>query len=166
MQEVIARSRQNLSRQLGLANFLQLQQACLSRSSAETFKLKVDNEVLSTSRGVIPALRPLSGSFPAVHGSASRVAASCRASHSVATPSIVPGPWKISTQHTTESLLLSHLLTCDSACRLVAIACTVPFILVDTESITGVGLGMLNGRLGLTPSFACATLLAQVWCPT
>ncbi len=31
----------------------------------------------------------------------------------------------------------------------------------------GVGLGMLNRRLGRpTPSFACASLLAQVWCPT
>ena len=28
------------------------------------------------------------------------------------------------------------------------------------------GLGMLNSRLGPTPSFACASLLAQVWCPT
>ncbi len=30
----------------------------------------------------------------------------------------------------------------------------------------GVELGMLNGRLGPTPSFASASLLAQVWCPT
>ncbi len=30
----------------------------------------------------------------------------------------------------------------------------------------GGGLGMLNSRLGPTPSFACASLLAQVWCPT
>ncbi len=27
------------------------------------------------------------------------------------------------------------------------------------------GLGLLNSRLGPTPSFACASLLAQVWCP-
>ncbi len=30
----------------------------------------------------------------------------------------------------------------------------------------GGGFGLLNSRLGPTPSFACASLLAQVWCPT
>ncbi len=28
------------------------------------------------------------------------------------------------------------------------------------------GLGLLNSRLGPSPRFACACLLAQVWCPT
>ena len=34
------------------------------------------------------------------------------------------------------------------------------------KSVTPGGLGLLNSRLGPTPSLACASLLAQVWCPT
>ncbi len=40
----------------------------------------------------------------------------------------------------------------------------IKFFAPNVESTASwVRLGMLNGRLGPTPSFACASLLAQVW---